>query len=344
MEKIIVVCGPTATGKTTLALKLASEINGELISADSRQIYIGMDIGTGKDLPSNLKFVNSSVEKRGVFHLPITNYKLQSCQTGYYNLNNIKLWLYDIIEPNQTFSAFEFIQLAKLVIADIQQRGKVPIVVGGTGFYIKALIDGLETEGIEPDWELRKKLENWEIGKLKEELLALDPKGLERMNCSDRNNPRRLIRAIEITQNPKTQRLKESSFKASSKSQLQIINYKLHNLVFIGLTTSKDILFQRIDQRVDERVKQGIVEEIKQLLNQGYQWSDPGLNTLGYKEWRPFFENKSNQEEIVACWKHDEHNLAKRQLTWFKKDKRIRWFDITKQSSENIIKSIQKDF
>ena len=329
---LLVICGPTATGKTKLALKLARQFNGELVSADSRQIYIGMNIGTGKDLPPDSKFTT---------YLP--NHPLaksSSCQIGFYAINSIPLWLYDVVKPNQKFSSFEYAKIAREVIDDIQQRNKLPIVVGGTGFYLKTLLDGLDTEGIEPNWQLRKKLNDLEVEELRKMLKKIDPNKLSSMNKSDRNNPRRLIRALEIAQGSNLpdgplHRIETSKAGLSQKSKLQ-------NCIIIGLTTAKETLCRRIDLRIEKRIKQGIVREIKKLLLQGYRWSNPGMNCLGYKEWKPHFKKKTTEEEAVKQWRFNEYNLAKRQLTWFKKDKKAKWFDIANSDyKKNIVITIR---
>ena len=206
MKKLLIICGPTAIGKTKLALRLAKKLNGELVSADSRQVYKGMNIGTGKDLPVNSKFQTPNSKWFDGFTIlsevegQISNPKFQipSYQIGYYKINGIKAWLLDIVKPDYRFSVADYVRCADLVIEDIWQRKKLPILVGGTGFYIRGIVDGIETIGIKPDLRLREKLRNYEITKLREILKRTCPERLRRMNKSDRNNPRRLVRAIEI--------------------------------------------------------------------------------------------------------------------------------------------------
>ena len=146
MNKLLIICGPTATGKTSLGIKLARKFNGEIVSADSRQVYKGMDVATGKDLPVGSKYQVSSI-------------KYQKIRAGYYLFEGIPVWMLDVVEPNQEFSVAQYIDLGQKVMVDIWRRKKAPIVVGGTGFYIKGLIDGIETLGVEPNWELRNRLE-----------------------------------------------------------------------------------------------------------------------------------------------------------------------------------------
>lgn len=303
-KPLIIICGSTATGKTDYALKIAKEQNGELVCADSRQIYKYLNIGTGKDIPKGSIFIDQT----DLFELENPHYSI-----GFYEVNRVPLWLYDIVEPDKQFSAAEYARVAREVIKDIWSRRKTPIVVGGTGFYIKTLVDGIDTEGAGPNEELREQIKDYSVEQLQNTLKTLSPQKLSTMNPSDRQNPRRLIRQIELAQlQPQT---------ISHKEHQQITD----DITFIGLTLPKEELYKRIDERVEKRVQQGIVDEIKTVLKMGYDWSSPGLNALGYKEWKPYFEKTATQEEVVERWKLDEHQYAKRQLTWFKKDKRINW-------------------
>lgn len=333
-QRFLVICGLTATGKTKLGMKIAKKFNGEIISADSRQVYKGMDIGTGKDLP---------IVKR--FHLVQggTLTKNEKLQIGYYIINHVKIWLYDLVKPDYQFSVADYVKCANLVIEDIYKRGKLPIIVGGTGLYIKGLIDGIGTLGIEPDWELRKRLANCSIAQLSDKLKKLNPEKWQSMNHSDRNNSRRLARAIEV---------------AMTKEKKSSALYYCHstigqeNVFFVGLTASYKTLYQRIDERVAKRVKQGVEEEIKKLLDAGYNFENSAMGTtIGYKEWKEYFCHpefisgsdpalggmtkemlKQVQHDgfinIIQCWKFAEHAYARRQMTWFRKDKRIKWFEI----------------
>src|SRR3989344_2658803 len=185
MIKLLVICGPTATGKTSLALHLSEVFNGEIISADSRQVYRGMDIGTGKDLPviSNYQF-------------PITNLKKQNI--GCYKIKGINVWGYDLVKPNEDFSVGQYIAIAENIIENIHDRKKLPIIVGGTGLYIKGIVDGIPTADIPKNMELRKSLENKDTSELYDNLVSLDPAKALSLNKSDSKNPRRLIRAIEV--------------------------------------------------------------------------------------------------------------------------------------------------
>jgi len=329
MNKVLIICGSTATGKTELGIKLARMFGGEIVSADSRQVYRGMDVGTGKDLLVSSKFKVQSAKLQ---------FSVQSFRIGYYDINGVKVWLLDIVEPDYKFNVADYKKCADLVIKDIWQRGKLPIMVGGTGFYIKAVVDGIETIGVEPDWKLREKLSNCQTGELQIMLKGIDPEHYRRMNESDKQNPRRLIRAIEIAKDVKGQ---SASRRTNTKAQCQNLNV---NKLFVGLMAPNSILYQGIDQRVDERVKQGIEEEIRGLLEKAYDWKNSALGvTLAYREWQKYFEGKITKEETIRKWKFDEHDYGRRQMTWFKKDQRINWFDISKrnyaQKVEKLVKS-----
>ncbi len=291
MKKLLVVCGPTTTGKTKLAIYLAKKFDGEVISADSRQVYIGMDIGTGKDV------------------------KGAKLQNGFYLIDGVKIWLYDLVDLDYQFSVADYLIAAKKIIKIIWQRGKLPILAGGTGFYIQALLEGLDSLGISPDWELREKLGSLSLSELQKRLRKLNSQRWQEMNKSDRQNPRRLIRAIEIALDRK-----ESLGREGLKA----------DVLKIGLKTSLSKLYNFVDQRVEERVKEGVEKEIKVLVKKGYHFKNSVLgSTIGYKEWQSFFEGRKSREEVIEDWKNSEHGYVRRQRTWFRKDKQIRWFDIS---------------
>lgn len=321
MNKLLVICGPTATGKTSLALKIAKKLGGELVSADSRQVYRGMDVGTGKDLPVNFKF-------------QITNYKLGRKKAGYYADGKTRIWLLDVVEPDQDFNVAQYTNLAWRIIKDIWKRDKLPILVGGTGFYIKSVVDGLETLGVPQNPPLRayleQKAEEKGVEALYDELSRLDPEKAAVMNRSDRKNPRRLIRAIEVAR----WEMEISGWQKAKKGQPEF------DLLMIGLTTPTDELYARIDARVEERIRRGSEEEVRRLLEKGYSWELPAMSAMGYREWRAFIEGKAGLEDVKKLWQNHEHGYARRQLTWFKKDKRIKWFDVGRSDFE---KQVEKE-
>ena len=329
MNKLLIICGPTATGKTDLGILVAKRFNGEIVSADSRQVYRGMDIGTGKDLPVNSQLITLRLRSVQAHNsqLGIANPRFT---VGYRKKSEIPIWLVDICDPNYVFNVGEYKQLAELVIQDMWSRNKLPIVVGGTGLYIRSIIEPLDLVHIPPNISLRQKLDTYSISELQVELRQLSPNRFQQMNESDRLNPRRLVRAIET-----------EMWKGKSVSrQSSVVNRQnVFDVLFIGLTASFPELSHRIDQRVKARVKEGIVEEIEVLLTHGYTWDLPSMSSLGYREWKTYFEpsvishqpsdNKEMIQTIVAQWKLHEWQYAKRQMTYFKKMKQIVWYDVT---------------
>jgi len=335
MKKLLIVCGPTATGKTSLALKIAKKINGEIISVDSRQVYRYLDIITGKDLPKDSK---SSWQKSEV---EVDNKDLQ---IGFYQVDGIKIWLYDLTDPKFSFNVSDWLDCAQKVADDIWQRDKTPILVGGTGFYLQAFLKGIGTLNISPDWELRKKLETFSLTKLTDLLKKADLKKWLSMNNSDQNNPRRLIRAIEVAywlkKDIKNNLVNKAIKKIKGESSLS-------STLAVVLDASYSFLYKRIDSRVEQRIKNGAEKEINSLLEKGYDFNNSVLDkTIGYSEWQDYFQNKNtsdkekiDKEEIIQRWKYDEHAYARRQKTWFKKtfpqNSKNRWFDISQKDWEN---------
>ncbi len=353
MQKLLIICGPTATGKTALAIKLAKKFDGEIVNADSRQVYRGMDIGTGKDIDKNSEFRIYNSE------LKIRNPKLQ---IGYREKDGIPIWLVDICDPDYWFNVGDYEKLAKLVIFNIQKRGKLPIIVGGTGLFIRSIIDPLDKIAIPPNIQLRQQLNDYTIQQLKQELIQLDKTKFLNMNNSDQNNPRRLIRAIEIINYAKCHSRpdRESSPKdfrfrgndINKNSQL----YPSNKLLWLGLTISFEKLSKKIENRVDDRIKQGIISEIKLLLDKGYSWNLPSMSALGYREWKNYITDlrlkindlrdeqtktlfKQLQKQVIEKWKLHEKQYAKRQMTYFKKFKQIKWYDISDANYTSIIET-----
>lgn len=283
-NKLLVICGQTGTGKTSLAIHLAKKFNGELISADSRQVYKGLNIGTGKDLMEIAK-------------------------------SKIKIWGYDLVEPKKNFSVGNYIRFAQKATHDIQKRDKLPILVGGTGLFIKGVTDGIPTAFVPRNLKLRKNLEEKDTNELFEILAQLDPIKAGSMNRSDKLNPRRLIRGIEVA----TWGLERKTHRLFEKPKYQLLE--------IGLQASLDNLSKKIEKRVDKRINDGVEEEIKKLISSGISWDSQSMTSLGYRQWRDYFEGKVAKQTVIDNWKKEELRYAKRQLTWFKKDIRIKWFD-----------------
>ncbi|MGD8744375.1 MAG: tRNA (adenosine(37)-N6)-dimethylallyltransferase MiaA [Candidatus Woesebacteria bacterium] len=304
MNKLLVICGPTAIGKTSLALSLANKFGAELVSADSRQVYKWMNIGTGKDLPKGAKLVipDSTLGEKGI---------------GYYETDSVKVWGYDLVEPTKNFSVSHYLECARLIIKGIYNKGKLPILVGGTGLYIKAVVDGIETAAIPRNKRLRDSLNSKGADELFEVLAGIDPTKAASMNASDRKNPRRLVRAIEIAE-----------FSLRGKKVDQKPQKAAYDCLMIGLETSRKKLKERIRKRVKERFKKGILDETEMLFAKGVTWQHQAMNTLGYKQWRLYFEKAEGKESVLDKWVRDEFNYAKRQMVWFKKDDRIEWFPV----------------
>lgn len=281
MQKIIVITGQTATGKTSLAYTYAKRLNGELINADSRQLYKHLDIISGKDL-------------RPAF----------------------PTYLYDIADPKEYFSSHDWSVYAKKYISSLIKKNKTPIIVGGSYLYIKHLLYGVETGGIQPDWTLRKALDKKTTEELQDMLKKSSVRLFKQLNHSDRNNPRRLIRKIEIA---RSQIIPEKAK----------IFYNENDIEFVGLRFSKkDLLNVTIKKRVEDRIIKGAFEEVKKLLDMGYTEQDPGLKTIGYQQLIMFYKNKSTKEQVIKDWITKEIQYAKRQYTFMKKNENIIWKSI----------------
>lgn len=287
MQKLLVIVGPTAVGKTALALHLSKVLDGELLSADSRQVYKGMDIVTGKDLPKD----------------------------------GTKIWLTDLANPRDEFSVSQWRKDAMGVLGELRERGKLPIVVGGTGFYIKALLDGIETINIPRNEKLRATLINKTAEGLYEILASLDAVRVANMNQSDRRNPRRLVRAIEVA---------KWKLGVRELRDVGVIRNRENNVLQIGLGAPLEVLKQRIEKRVGKMMKEGAFEEIKRLVEAGVPWDAQSMTGIGYQKFRDYFTGKITLSKVKEKWVQADLQYAKRQMTWFKKDKCIKWFDITK--------------
>jgi len=293
-KKLIVILGPTASGKTALAIKLAKQFDGEIVSADSRQIYKELNIGTAKP---------TKKEREAIPH-----------------------HLVDVISPTQEFNVVIYKKLAIQAIKDIQKRGKVPFLVGGTGLYIQAVVDNIEFPRVPAQWNLRKELEKKSTKELFEIYKKLDPRGAKFIA---RENKRRLIRAIEVckvTGKPFFEQRKRGKV--------------LFDILQIGIKVNKEELRARISKRVEEMFKSGLEEEVKRLVEK-YGFEIPLLQTIGYQEWQEYFAGKITKEELKEKIKLHTLQFAKRQITWFKKDKRIKWIK-NYQEGEKLIKEFLK--
>lgn len=294
INKIIVILGPTASGKTSLSIKLAKKFNGEIISADSRQVYKGMDIGTGKI---------TKKEMEGIPH-----------------------YLLDVSNPKKRFTVSDYKKLADKAINKIFKKGKIPFIVGGTGFYIQSITDGFSIPQVEPDWNFRKKLEKQSAEKLFEKLEKIDPKRAENI---DRSNKRRLIRAIEIVAKTK-------------KPVPEIINSAPpFKILFIGIKKSKEELDNLIKIRLLERIESGMINEAKKLKKSGVSFKRMEELGLEYRYMALYLQKKITYEEFISRLQKEIEHYAKKQMVWFKRDKRIKWIKNCKEA-EKLAKTFLK--
>ena len=296
LPKIVVILGPTASGKTSLGVKLATEFNGEIISADSRQVYRGMDVGTGKDLAE---------------------------------YGNIPYHMIDVADPKEVFDLAQYKKQAEEAISDILDRGKLPIIVGGSGLYLQALVDNYQLSTVKPDVDLRADLETKTLEELQDILESKNKTFFDKLNNSDRNNKRRLVRYIEVsTSDPlPTSPLLRGRSNAPSPYQgggwggvSSSSNNKKYDTIIIGLTWPKEVLAERIERRLKERLdKEDMVEEVKGLHDLGVTWERLESFGLEYKFISQYLQEKISYETMFAKINLASNQFAKRQLTWFKR-------------------------
>lgn len=295
--KVVVIVGPTASGKTAVSIELAKRLNGEIISADSMQIYKEMNIGSAKPTED---------EKQGIYHHMI-----------------------DVVEPTENFNVAKYKEMAEECIKKILNKGKLPIIVGGTGLYVSTLTNGIEFSEIERDEKYRKELENIaekENGAevLFEKLKEVDP---EAANVIDKNNVRRVIRALEI-------------YKVTGKTKTQVDRESIKELKYdyriFGMLWDRQELYDRIDKRVDIMIEMGLVGEVKELYEKGI--SSTAIQGLGYKEIIEYLDEKVTLEEAIEKIKQETRRYAKRQMTWFKRDKNIIWLNANRK--EEVVSAI----
>jgi len=291
MNKLLVILGPTASGKSDLAIKIAKLFNGEIISADSRQIYKEINIGTAKPKKDNLHH------------------------------------LLNFINPDKHFSAAQYKELAYKTIKDVQDRGKLPILCGGTGLYLSSIIENWQFPKVPPQKKLRKELETKSAQQLFKIYQKLDPKGAKFI---DKKNKRRLIRAIEVCKtnnNPFWQQRKSDN--------------SLFDTLIIGIKLPKEELKKRIALRIKKMIKMGLETEVKTLVKK-YKWI-PVLQTIGYQEWKGYFDNKISKKEVQNLIELHTIQYSKRQMTWFKKIKDVQWIENPEQAIK-LTKLFLKEF
>ncbi len=304
--KLIVILGPTASGKTALSIKLAKKFNGEIISADSRQVYKGMDIGSGKVTKS---------EMQGVCH-----------------------YLLDVASPKRRFTVAQYQKLVQKAISKILKKGKTPFLVGGTGFYIQSVVDGIIIPEVKPDWQLRKNLEKKTSQELFRMLQKID---LRRAKIIDKKNRRRLIRAIEIvikTKKP-VPPLKKEPFQLAHPTT---DDSRQHGRVLmIGIKKSSEEFKKLIKTRLLKRLKQGMVTEVKNLRKSGTSWKRLEEFGLEYRYLARYLQGKLNYEQMKERIQKESEKFTKRQITWFKRDKRIKWTPLDHQPYKYVEKLVE---
>lgn len=295
--KIISVVGPTASGKTALSIEIAKKYNGEIISADSMQIYRGMDIATAKP---------TKEEMQGIAHHLIDN-----------------------VNPEDEYSVAQYVKDARNAILDIDSRGKIPILVGGTGLYVNSLLDNVQFSESPVDEELRQKLNSLSTEELLPILYDVDSESYEKLSIE--KNHKRIVRALEIyyqTGKPKSVVDKEAKSVPSP-----------YDAIKIGLNANdRQFLYDRINTRVDLMIDMGLLDEAKKFLSKNL--SSTASKAIGYKEFIPYFNGESSLEECKNLLKMETRRYAKRQITWFKRDKEIHWFSIDLMNKDELINKV----
>lgn len=304
-NRLICIVGPTSSGKTSLAMKLSKSLNIEVVSADSRQIYKEMNIGTGK-FPSNTS-------------------KHKNNTNGSYNIEDTTIWGYDLASPSETFTAWEYADYARSKITEIAKRGKVPVLVGGTGFYIDVTTGRTKLESFIEDKEIKKRFSKMSLAKLQEEYEKIKSKE----DKLDTKNPARLRRFLE-----------KKHFKKDEAKILPDMNMEI---LKIGLTSNRETLYERADAWVENIWENGLTKETKYLVGK-YGKDNRCLQGLIYKEVLEHLENKISSEEAMQLTKYSIHSYIRRQLTWFKKDEKVIWFDISRKDIESIVLKQIKEF
>ncbi len=295
MNRLIAIVGPTGIGKSKLALRLARTSNGEIVSADSRQVYRHMDIGTGKP--------------------------------GLEELSLVPHHLIDIVDPDEAFTLAQYQALAYQAIHEIQRRGRVPFLVGGSGLYVRAVLAGWRMPQVPTDSEFRHNLERRAAvtgaEELYQRLIEIDPEAAQKI---DRHNVRRIIRAIEVYRQTNT-----------PFSRLTHKETPPFNTFIIGLTAERAELYGRIDRRVDEMIQRGLVAEVENLARMGYDYNLPAMSSIGYKQIGRFLKGELTLAEAVQQIKFETHRFVRHQYAWFHlADKRINWFNVPKQTDAEI--------
>jgi len=301
MADLIAIVGPTGVGKTALALQLTQALDGEIVSADSRQIYRYMDIGTAKPTPEELSLVPHH--------------------------------LIDVLDPDEPFSLAEFQERAYAAIEDVLSRGRLPFLVGGTGQYVRAVIEGWKIPRVPPDEDLRARLyaqEEEKEGSLYDRLIALDPAAEDLI---DRRNVRRVVRALEVC-------LKSGRPFSEQRGK----SPPPYRIVQVGLTMEREALYERVDARIEDMVARGLVQEVQGLLDRGYTWDLPAMSSLGYVQLKDHLSGSGTCEDSIALIKKETRRLIRQQYNWFRlTDARILWLDATQDPYQVALAHLQED-
>lgn len=295
-KKCIVIAGPTAVGKTELSIRLAKELNGAVISADSMQVYKGMDIGSAKVRKE---------EMQGIEH-----------------------YLIDELDPKEEFHVVRFQQMAKKAMDEIYDKGKLPIIAGGTGFYIQALLKDIDFTETGKETDIRSKYHEISEKEGTEKLYGLlkqkDPKAAEYIHP---NNVKRVIRALEF--------FDETGECISEHNTQQSQKTSPYTYAYFVLNDDRAVLYDRINRRVDKMLDDGLLEEVTRLKEMGLKEDDISMKGIGYREFFPYFRGEISLEEVIEAVKADSRHFAKRQITWFKREKDAIWFDRTEYDNDN---------
>ena len=297
-KPLIILTGPTAVGKTALSIGLAKAVNGEIISADSMQVYRKMNIGTAKIEQS---------EMQGVRH-----------------------HLIDILDPSEEFNVVLFKRYALEAMEDIYSRGKIPVIVGGTGFYIQALLYDIDFEDNDNDMSYREELQRLAAEKgnsyIHDMLSKVDPESAEKIH---ENNVKRVIRALEF--------YRKTGMKISEHNETEAQKESPYNFEYFVLNDDRNKLYDRIDRRIDIMLEQGLEAEVRQLVSEGYSRDLVSMQGLGYKEIIDYIQGRCSFDEAVYTLKRDTRHFAKRQITWFKREKHVTWVNKNEYDSESCI-------
>jgi tRNA dimethylallyltransferase len=324
-NKTIVILGPTASGKTGLAIDLAVKYNGEIISADSRQVYKGMDIGSGKDLPDyHLELPLSrftALKKRGI----------DVVKKGGKAIVDVPYHLIDVVKPNTEFSLGKFYKKAQIAIKNIRKKNRLPIVAGGTGLWLQALVDGYNLSSVKADKELRARLEKLSVKQVFAELKTINKKFAEKLNNSEKNNKRRLIRYIEII---------KTEGKIPEKKESK--NNENDDFLLIGLSWPKETLHKRIKMRLMQRLEEeDMMGEVERLHQEGVSWDRLESFGLEYKYLAMHLQDKIEYDDMIEQLFIATRQFAKRQMSWFKRwekqGAKIHWVE-NKKEAEKLVK------